>query len=288
MTERLLISTDLDRTLIPNGPQPESSPARQLFAHLAGRAEVSLVYISGRDHKLINKAIRNFCLPVPDYVIGDVGSSMYEISTDGHWDPVKKWQEEIAADWQGHLPETLIQSLSGLQPLRLQEPAKQNRFKISYYVPIQTDFDELKKAIHERLAEYDLRCNLVCSVDEPSAIGLLDILPQHAGKLNALRALMQRLGFDNTNTVFCGDSGNDMEVLTSDIDAVLVANAMPEVRAAASERVHQNGLEKQLYVARGDFMQMNGNYSAGMLEGIAHYHPPVIRWLQDENTEMLR
>lgn len=28
MTEPLLICTDLDRTLIPNGPQPESSEAR--------------------------------------------------------------------------------------------------------------------------------------------------------------------------------------------------------------------------------------------------------------------
>lgn len=28
MTESLLICTDLDRTLIPNGPQPESSEAR--------------------------------------------------------------------------------------------------------------------------------------------------------------------------------------------------------------------------------------------------------------------
>ncbi|NNE62529.1 MAG: haloacid dehalogenase, partial [Gammaproteobacteria bacterium] len=78
MTERLLISTDLDRTLIPNGPQPESSMARQRFARLAERPEVSLVYISGRDQKLVNRAVRNFCLPVPDYVISDVGSSMYE------------------------------------------------------------------------------------------------------------------------------------------------------------------------------------------------------------------
>ena len=281
MTERLLISTDLDRTLIPNGPQPESDKARQRFARLAERTEVSLVYISGRDHKLVDRAVRNFCLPMPDYVISDVGSSMYEVSADGYWHPVEQWQEEIATDWQGHSPARLMQSLQGLASLRLQEPAKQNRFKISYYIPLHTDCDELKKAIHERFAEDDVRCNLICSIDEPSSIGLLDILPQRAGKLHALRALMERLGFDNSNTVFCGDSGNDMEVLTSDIDAVLVANAMPEVRAAALEKVRQNGLEKQLYLARGGFMNMNGNYSAGMLEGIVHYHPPVMGWLED-------
>jgi hypothetical protein len=26
-------------------------------------------------------------------------------------------------------------------------------------------------------------------------------------------------------------------------------------------------------------MGMNGNYSAGMLEGIAHFHPPTIDWM---------
>ncbi|NNE63958.1 MAG: HAD-IIB family hydrolase [Gammaproteobacteria bacterium] len=178
--------------------------------------------------------------------------------------------------------------MKGLAMLRLQEPAKQNRFKISYYVPMHADFDELKQAIHERLAGDDVRCNLICSVDEPSSIGLLDILPQRAGKLHALRALMERLGFNNSNTVFCGDSGNDMEVLTSDIDAVLVANAMPEVRAAALETVRQNELQERLYLARGEFMNMNGNYSAGMLEGIVHYHPRVMCWIQDKDGEILQ
>ena len=31
MPERLLLCTDLDRTLIPNGPQPESPRARAAF-----------------------------------------------------------------------------------------------------------------------------------------------------------------------------------------------------------------------------------------------------------------
>jgi hypothetical protein len=35
----------------------------------------------------------------------------------------------------------------------------------------------------------------------------------------------------------------------------------------------------QLYIARGDFQGMNGNYSAGMLEGIAHYHPKTLAWM---------
>jgi hydroxymethylpyrimidine pyrophosphatase-like HAD family hydrolase len=38
--------------------------------------------------------------------------------------------------------------------------------------------------------------------------------------------------------VFAGDSGNDMEVLVSDIPAVLVANAPDAVRAEATARAN--------------------------------------------------
>ena len=45
---RLLLCTDLDRTLIPNGTQPESPRARELFKRLVSHEEVTLVYVTGR------------------------------------------------------------------------------------------------------------------------------------------------------------------------------------------------------------------------------------------------
>ena len=112
----------------------------------------------------------------------------------------------------------------------------------------------------------------------------INILPASAGKLHALRYLMQQLGFGIDDTVFCGDSGNDMEILTSDIRSVLVANAMPEVRDSALNSVQASAREQQLYIAQGDFMGMNGYYSAGMLEGIAHFHPHTAAWMQPHDN----
>ena len=34
-----------------------------------------------------------------------------------------------------------------------------------------------------------------------------------------------------------------------------------------------------LYIARGGFMGMNGNYSAGILEGFVHFIPQAAAWL---------
>jgi hypothetical protein len=37
------------------------------------------------------------------------------------------------------------------------------------------------------------------------------------------------------------------------------------------------------YQAQGGFLGMNGNYSAGILEGIAHYHPDTLPWMENNH-----
>ncbi|WP_206199287.1 HAD family hydrolase [Parasulfuritortus cantonensis] len=79
MSGRVLIATDLDRTLIPNGAAPESPGARALFARVAARPDVVLAYVTGRHRALVEAAIAEYGLPVPDYLIGDVGSTVYRV-----------------------------------------------------------------------------------------------------------------------------------------------------------------------------------------------------------------
>ena len=85
----------------------------------------------------------------------------------------------------------------------------------------------LSAMIDARLKASGVTARLIWSVDEPTGIGLLDILPARASKYHALEALMQLHGFGYSDTVFCGDSGNDIEVLISPIPSVLVANSQP-------------------------------------------------------------
>lgn len=276
MSNKLLICTDLDRTLIPNGPQAESPGARRLFAELVGQAEVSLAYVSGRDRKLVEKAIGNYSLPLPDYVITDVGTMIYEITADNEWNQFAAWEEMIASDWAGFSHDELKSMLSAVSGLRLQEYSKQNRFKLSYYVPMQADSVQMTRDIERCLRDAGIRARLIWSVDEPNEIGLLDVLPEQASKYHAIRMLIRSHGFDLSNTVFAGDSGNDIEVLTSPIPSVLVANSAPEVRAQARETADRAGNGDALYMARGDFFGMNGNYSAGILEGVHHFQPHAL------------
>ena len=82
MIQPLLICTDLDRTLIPNGEQPESPEVRPLFRQLVSNSQINLAYVTGRDKTLVQEAIAEYELPIPNFVIADVGSTIYEIKNN--------------------------------------------------------------------------------------------------------------------------------------------------------------------------------------------------------------
>jgi len=278
----LLLCTDLDRTLLPNGAQPESPMARRRFQALAARPQVTLVYVTGRDRQRVERAIVNYRLPSPHFVISDVGTNIYDLRQGG-WQVWQRWVEEIAPDWDGFDHQRLSRLLSGFTELRLQEFSKQNTFKLSYYVPLHVDRINLGQRLSECLQENQVNASLIWSVDEPAGVGLLDVLPRRATKLHALGFLQNFLGIPLNQTLFAGDSGNDLPVLASAIPSVLVANAMPSVAKEARAAARAAGNDEALYLASGGFLDMNGNYSAGILEGVAHFHPELLELFNDIN-----
>ena len=279
MEKGYLICTDLDRTLIPNGPEPEPAGVRRLFADLVARPQITLAYVSGRHGGLVREAISTYRLPIPQWVIGDVGTTIYHVAKDREWARLESWERQIAADWSGCGLSDLQELLQGVPALTPQERGKQNRLKVSFYVPLHADIDHLSRAVRERLESAGIRARLVWSVDDIADVGLLDLIPAQVSKRHAIEALMAHLGMTAADTVFCGDSGNDLEVLISPIPAVLVANSRPDVKDLALEMAQEAGTLGQLYIAGGGFMGMNGNYSAGILEGLVHYHPQRADWL---------
>ena len=281
MSARLLLCTDLDRTLLPNGEQPESPPARALFARLAARPGVTLVYVTGRYRALVQAALDEYRLPRPAHVIADVGTSLYDVGPVA-WQHNPDWQVEIATDWAGVTHAQLVALFAGLTQLELQEPDRQNDFKLSYYLALEVDRLALMAQMQTLLQDRGVRASLIWSIDELRQVGLLDVLPAGATKLHALDFLRTRLGFSPAETLFAGDSGNDLPVLASNIPAVLVANASEAVRTAALQQAASQGHRAALYLAHGGFQGMNGNYSAGILEGLDHFLPASLDFLKQE------
>jgi HAD superfamily hydrolase (TIGR01484 family) len=253
--------------------------ARPLFRRFASRPDVRLAYVSGRHRALVEDAIAKYDLPKPDFVIGDVGASVYEVRGDT-WHPRSDWCEAIAKDWAGYGHDELAALLAALPDVRLQEASKQAPHKLSYYAEPLADPSVLLARVRRELAQIAVRINLIWSIDETTHTGLLDILPASASKLHALEFLRTSLGIPLARTVFAGDSGNDMDVLTSNIPSVLVANAQDTVRNEALALTTARGHASSLYLAQGGLAEMNGNYSAGILEGVAYFIPATRIWLE--------
>jgi sucrose-6-phosphatase len=270
---RRLICTDLDRTLISNGPHSISPNAKQYFEQIVQKEKLTLSYVTGRHRNSIEQAIVEYHLPIPNYVVADVGTTIYQVDSNG-WHRWESWSKHLSQVWAGIDRCELIESLIRIPEVSLQEPEKQSEFKLSFYVPMHLDPVSTSEDIESILKRFEVRSNLIWSVDEIARVRLLDVIPARANKLHAIRYLMRECNFSLPNTLFAGDSGNDIDVLDSDIPAVLVANASSEMKSWAGRLKIDS-----LYVAKGGLLEMNGNYCAGIVEGIIHYWPDVIRSL---------
>jgi HAD superfamily hydrolase (TIGR01484 family) len=270
--QRLLLCTDLDRTLLPNGSQPESPGARRAFARLAGHPSVHTVYVTGRDADLVDDAIASWAIPEPDLLIADVGTTIASPSGAG-WMRWEAWDERLAAAWADRSSAEIASLVGEVAGLRLQDPSRQKTFKRSWFTLAGAAGRQTAAEVRRRLAEDRIGANVIWSEDETTGEGLLDVLPAVATKRLALEFVISSWNYERDEVIFAGDSGNDLDVLASAIPAVLVANADPAVRDEARRRAAEAGHEDRLYCADGALPGLNGNYAAGILEGVLHFHP---------------
>lgn len=278
-TIRLLLCTDMDRTVIPNGHQPEHPDAPEKFRQLCRLPGIKLVYVTGRHLQLVRQAMVDYNLPQPDFVITDVGTKIYQRKqTEYH--ELFSWQNKIAHDWRGYTHGQLHQALEIFSELVLQEQSNQNDFKLSYYLPLNVDHNSLLRKVEHQLTRLGVAVSLILSVDEPEQVALLDVLPCNATKLHAIEFLQQHLGYGHLETIFAGDSGNDLPVLGSSIRSVLVANADLDVRQQALQLAEKNNNTESLYLAQQENFPLGGNYTAGVLQGIGFFAPELAEWMK--------
>lgn len=273
---RLLLCTDMDRTIIPNGHQAEHPLARERFARLCSLPEICLVYVTGRDLALTEQAIVRYQLPLPAYAITDVGTKIYE-HREGCWYELFRWRDQIIVDWAGKSHARLKTALADLFELRLQEPDKQKECKLSYYVELSANREALFAGIDERLQRMGVNASLIWSIDELRKTGLLDILPRNATKKHGIEFLASRLGYRYEEILFAGDSGNDLPVMGSAIRSILVANADAATKRDAERLARENNVWDSLYLADSDSFALGGNYAAGVLQGVIHFAPCLAR-----------
>ncbi len=256
------LASDLDGTLI--APVPDAGTRRDVarFAALTAEAGLGLAYVTGRHAELALEGIRAAGLPWPSRIFSDVGTCLHVREGDEYVLDLSFRRAMTEALGAASMPE-IRRVLGGVPGLELQEAAKQAEFKLSYYLR-GANRARAADELGRRLAPLETRVAVISSEDPVTGDGLVDILPQSAGKRQALAWLCRTLGLDAADVLFAGDSGNDRDALLSGHPAVLVGNAPDELRTLLAREARAAGLEANLYLAREPF-------AAGVLEGCRHF-----------------
>ncbi|MCA1807873.1 MAG: HAD-IIB family hydrolase [Kiritimatiellia bacterium] len=265
----LMLATDLDRTLFPNGRQPYDGSMPRLQRLLERRPDILLVYVTGRNRQETRSGMAEFAAPPPAYAVCEVGTRIYRVE-NGELQIDQGWADLIAARTAGwDIPE-FARVLAGISGLRRQEDDHQNPFKFSLYLDQPQRDDQRVGRIRQLVTKLTPDADVVYSVDETRGIGLVDLLPRAATKAAGLEYLREHYGLSRDDVVYAGDSGNDLLPLTSGCRAILVRNAVDEVRTEALRIMDEQGGADRLYCARGAG-DLNGYYVSGLLEGLLHF-----------------
>lgn len=256
--DQFLFASDLDGTLLPNTgkqAQPGCLERTQELLNALLAAGCPVCYVSGRHLSLARKGQRTFRLPAPTWWVCNVGTEIY--STEGYHD--QTWSEYLGAVFDQNAMRAALIKIRRLMP---QEITKQGPHKFSLYYPEPAP-EGLLAEIEGRMAELRDDLRLVYSIEESTGGALLDIIPRKAGKATALHYLADRHGLALDHVFFAGDSGNDLDALTSGVCGTLVGNAPEPVRTQALELSRRNS-GANLFAAQA-------YYGDGILEGLLKF-----------------
>ncbi|ONG49962.1 alpha,alpha-trehalose-phosphate synthase [Pseudoroseomonas deserti] len=207
----LVLATDLDGTFL-GGTEAER---RALYQELDARDDVLLIFVTGRDRDFIRELVETPGMPRPRYVIGDVGTSVFDGDT---FQPIPTLEADIVSRWNDAGPRVreMLSAEPGLRP----QPTP-FRHRVSYYY----DPEQLQPRTVARIEEAGFDCVL-------SADTYLDVLPRGIAKGPTLLRLVHALGLPAERVLTAGDTMNDLSLFQTGLRGVAVGNAEPRLVAA--------------------------------------------------------
>lgn len=220
--KEMVLATDLDGTFL--GGTDEDRKAFYAFIE-SNRDRVGLIFVTGRDPGFIVKQVKNG-LPAPEYVIGDVGTTIARFDAQGHVSPIEELEVEIAEGW-GVAGQTVTTALSRANGLTLQSSGF--RYRASFDMDPST-FDPGALDVVA-----DLGLDALISDDR-----FFDVLPKGVSKGPSLLRLLAHLGIENNRTLVAGDTLNDLSMLELGLPAVAVGGSEPALltRLEGQSHVH--------------------------------------------------
>lgn len=257
-----VLVSDLDGTLIPLPDINQNKEDLIQLSRLREAHQFKLIFATGRSFQSVLEAIEQHALPEPDWIICNVGTSIYQKGSNS-FSPLHDYHEKLNEICHGIDHHKVAKSLKRLEKLHLQPKENQSDFKISYWCE-ESELHELIDQIHEIQRQESLPYSCLGSVDPFNKRGLVDILPEGVDKAHALSWLADLLELTHDQIVYAGDSGNDLAALIDGYASVLVGNATERLRSQVAELLKKQKNAGPCYFAK--------NFAtSGVLEGMKHF-----------------
>jgi HAD superfamily hydrolase (TIGR01484 family) len=213
----LVLAVDLDGTFL-GGSNADRRALYDLIDRR--RAEIALVFVTGRDIPFAAGLSTAERTPAPDVIIGDVGTS---IVVGPDWAPHRDVDTWIEARWPG--PERAAEIMARRPKLKVQDVFGGRRLSFFYDDPAEAAAAsaEIEAAGYAALMSADL---------------YFDVLPRG---VNKGRTLLQWLGHEGVarERVLCaGDTMNDLSLFETGLRGVAVGNAEPRLAQAVEGMNH--------------------------------------------------
>jgi sucrose-6-phosphatase len=246
LTPLSLFITDLDRTLVGNDSSLDL--LNQILDGYRQTWGTKIVYATGRSPASYQELATTQSLLTPDALIAAVGTELYVGSATT---PDPEWVERLSTNWHR---EKIVEIASRFADLEPQPPAEQRPFKVSYFLSPSV-VAAVVPQLQQLLVDRNLDVEIIYSGNKD-----LDLLPRSGDKGKAVQFLRDRWQIDPTQTVVCGDSGNDISLFKYGKErGVIVGNAHSELR-----------LWYELHPVDYHYLAV-ADYSAGILEGLKYF-----------------
>ncbi|MEH6368107.1 MAG: HAD-IIB family hydrolase, partial [Pseudomonas marincola] len=217
----MLLATDLDGTFLAGDPEDRLS----LYQTIAAHPEIKLAYVTGRSLEAVLPLLADPTLPMPDYIIADVGGS---IVYGDSLQPVQPLQNNIDALWPGE-----SQVASAVEGFALERQDVPQVRRCSYFCSPEEASNPALIEVAEKLG-----CDLLYSAER-----YLDFLPKGVNKGTSLEALADWLELEDDQVLAAGDTLNDLSMLSTRFKGVCVGqseSALLESTAHHSRTLHAN------------------------------------------------
>lgn len=231
----MLLATDLDGTFLAGSTEDK----QRLYQLINAHPEIKLAFVTGRGLEVVLPILDDPTIPIPDYIICDVGGTIVDGRSLQSLQPL---QAEIDQRWPGEA--VVAEAMAGFTGIERQEVPQQRR--CSYFC----DAAAVTADIHQAAA--DLGCEVLFSAQR-----YLDILPGHVSKGSTLSALVTHLEHPMDEVLVAGDTLNDLSMYQHGFKGVCVGASEAALLAATDD------LPQVLQSARPG--------CGGILEALAHF-----------------